>query len=222
MRIALLGGTGDVGEGLAVRWGRDTGHELLLGSRDPERAREAAESYRETVADHGGDADIAGYANEMVTDRADVAVLAVPPYHVVDTIEAVADRLDEDDVLVTPAAGMSRDEDGFSYNPPGAGSVAALVRETTPDTVPVVGAFHNLAAGRLADLGTELGIDTLVFGDDDDAVDSITQLAEEIEGLRALHVGGLGAAPEVESLTPLLINVAQQNEGLHDLGVRFH
>jgi NADPH-dependent F420 reductase len=82
MRIALLGGTGDIGEGLAVRWGRDTAHELLIGSRDPERAREAADAYQETVADHGGDADIAGYDNTMAADRADVAVLAVPPYHV--------------------------------------------------------------------------------------------------------------------------------------------
>ena len=222
MRVALLGGTGDVGEGLAVRWGRDTAHELLVGSRDPERARAAAESYTETVADAGGDAEIAGYANEMAADRADVAVLAVPPYHVADTVAAVADGLDGDDVLVTPAAGMSRDENGFSYNPPSAGSVAALVRAETPDEVPVVGAFHNLAAGRLADLEADLGIDTLVFGDDGDAVSLVVQLAEEIDGLRALRVGGLGAAPEVESLTPLLVNVAQQNDDLHDLGVRFH
>ncbi|MEZ3144133.1 NADPH-dependent F420 reductase [Halobaculum sp. MBLA0143] len=222
MRVALLGGTGDVGEGLAVRWGLDTAHELLVGSRDPERARTVAETYTETVADAGGDADIAGYVNKMAADRADVVVLAVPPYHVANTIAAVADSLDDDDVVVTPAAGMQRDEDGFSYRPPSAGSVAALVREETPDAVPVVGAFHNLAAGRLADLDAAMGIDTLVFGDDDDAVARVVQLAEEIDGLRALRVGGLGAAPEVESLTPLLINVAQQNDDLHDLGVRFH
>jgi hypothetical protein len=246
MRIALLGGTGDIGEGLAVRWGRDTDHEVLVGSRDPERAREAAEAYTETVAAAAADTDAAtggdaatasdasssgeeinatsaikGFTNEMAADRADVIVLAVPPYHIADTIESVAERLDGDDVLVTPAAGMKRDDDGFSYHPPGTGSVAALVREHAPEAVPVVGAFHNLAAGRLANLDADLGIDTLVFGDDADAVSEIVRVAEEIDGLRALCVGGLGNAPEVESLTPLLINVAQANDDLHDLGVRF-
>ena len=125
MRIALLGGTGDIGEGLTLRWARDAGHELLVGSRDPERARDRAEEYTATLADRGVDADIKGFENAMAADRADVVVLAVPAYHLVDTVESVADRLDADTVLVTPAVGMTRDDDGFSYNRPGAGSVAA-------------------------------------------------------------------------------------------------
>ncbi|WP_277553945.1 NADPH-dependent F420 reductase [Halobaculum limi] len=221
MRIALLGGTGDIGEGLAVRWGRDTDHELLVGSRDPEKARTAADDYVETVANAGGDATIKGFDNAMATDRADVVVLAVPPYHVADTVDAVADNLDTDDVVVTPAAGMKRDDDGFHYHPPSAGSVTALVRDAVPEEVPVVGAFHNLAAGRLADLSQDLGIDTLVVADDDDAAATVSRLAEEIEGLRALDAGGLSNAAEVESVTPLLINVASNNDDLHDLGVRF-
>jgi NADPH-dependent F420 reductase len=221
MRIALLGGTGDIGKGLALRWGRDTDHELLVGSRDPERARTAAESYVETVEAAGGDATVKGFANEMAADRADVVVLAVPPYHVADTVESVADALDEDDVVVTPAAGMKREDDGLRYHPPSAGSVTALVRDAVPEGVPVVGAFHNVAAGRLTDLDAELGIDTLVLGDDADARATVSRLAEEMEGLRALDAGGLGNAPEVEAVTPLLVNVATNNEGMHDLGVRF-
>ena len=221
MRIALLGGTGDIGEGLAVRWGRDTDHELLVGSRDPERARAAADDYAETVADAGGDATVKGFDNAMAADRADVVVLAVPPYHVADTVEAVESTLDADDVVVTPAAGMKREDDGFHYHPPSAGSVTALVRDAVPDEVSVVGAFHNLAAGRLSDLSQELGIDTLVLADDDAAADTVSRLAEEIEGLRALSGGSLSNAAEVESVTPLLINVASNNDDLHDLGVRF-
>jgi hypothetical protein len=95
------------------------------------------------------------------------------------------------------------------------------VADAVPDGVSVVGAFHNLAAGRLADLDADLGIDTLVVADDPDAKDTVTRLAEEIQGLRALDAGGLANAPEIEALTPLLINVAQNNEGMHDLGVRF-
>ncbi|WP_435145130.1 NADPH-dependent F420 reductase [Halobaculum sp. P14] len=221
MRIAVLGGTGDIGEGLVLRWGRDTNHELLVGSRDPAKARDAAESYAETVADRGGDADVKGFENRMAADRAEIVVLAVPPYHVADTVDAVADVLEDDDVVVTPAAGMKRGDDGFHYHPPSAGSVTALVRESVPADVPVVGAFHNLAAGRLADLDADLGVDTLLLADDADAKATVRRLAEEIEGLRALDAGGLDNAAEVESVTPLLVTVAMHNDDLDDLGVRF-
>jgi hypothetical protein len=99
--------------------------------------------------------------------------------------------------------------------------VTQIVADAAPEGVHVVGAFHNLAAGRLADLDAELGIDTLVVGDDPDATDMVSRLAEEIVGLRALNAGGIANAPEIEALTPLLINVAQENDGMHDLGVRF-
>ncbi len=221
MRIALLGGTGDIGRGLALRWGHDTDHELLVGSRDPEKARESADTYRTRLEERGVDADLKGFENAMAADRADVVVLAVPAYHLVDTVESVADRLDAGTILVTPAVGMQRDEDGFHYNRPGAGSVAALAAAETPEDVPLVGAFHNLPAGALADLDADFEWDTLVFGEDGDAKATVSQLAEEIEGLRALDVGGLANAPEVEAVTPLLINVAMCNDDLHDLGVKF-
>ena len=221
MRIALLGGTGEIGEGLALRWGHDTDHDIVIGSRDPEKAREAADDYETELADRGVDTKITGFENAMAADRADVAVVAVPPYHVADTIEAVTDSLAEGDIIVSPATGMQRDEDGFHYHPPDAGSVTAIAAAAAPDEVPVVGAFHNLAAGRLADLDSDLGIDTLVVADDDDAKATVSGLAEDIEGLRALDAGGLANAAEIESLTPLLINVAMNNDGLHDLGVRF-
>jgi NADPH-dependent F420 reductase len=220
MRIALLGGTGDIGEALALRWAFHSNHEVIVGSRDPERARSKAEAYETELASLGREVSINGFENAMAADRADVVVASVPAYHLVDTVEAVADRLG-DAVLVTPAVGMQRDEAGFHYNRPGAGSVAALAAEAAPPDVPVVGAFHNLAADRLATLDVEVDWDTLVFGDDEDAKITVMQLAEEIEGLRALDAGGLANAAEVEALTPLLINVAQHNDGMHDLGVKF-
>ncbi|ESS06740.1 MAG: NADPH-dependent F420 reductase, partial [uncultured archaeon A07HB70] len=152
---------------------------------------------------------------------ADVVVLAVPPYHVSDTVESVADEVDEEAILVSPATGMKRDEDGFHYHRPGAGSVTRVAANAAPDGVPVVGCFHNLAAGRLADLDTDLGVDTLVLADDDDARETVIALAESVDGLRALDAGPIANAAEVESLTPLLINVGMSNEGLHDPGVRF-
>ena len=221
MRIALLGGTGDIGEGLALRWGHDTDHDIVIGSRDPEKARTAAESYESELDDRGVDAKLTGFENAMAADRADVVVLAVPPYHVADTVDAIADSLGDSDILVSPATGMQRDENGFHYHPPDAGSVTAIVADAAPEGVSVVGAFHNLAAGRLSDLDSDLGIDTLVIAEDSDAKATVSGLAEDITGLRALDAGGLANAAEIESMTPLLINVAMNNDGLHDLGVRF-
>jgi hypothetical protein len=221
MRIALLGGTGDIGEGLALRWAYDTNHEVVIGSRDPDRARGKAEEYETELDSRGVDRKITGFENAMAADRADVIVVAVPAYHVSDTIEAIAEKLDDGDVLVTPATGMKRDDEGFHYHRPSAGSVTRLAADAAPAGVSVVGAFHNLAAGRLADLDADLGIDTLLVADDPDAKETVRLLADGIEGLRPLDAGGLANAPEIEALTPLLVNVAMHNDGLHDLGVRF-
>jgi hypothetical protein len=219
MDIALLGGTGDIGEGLALRFAYHTNHDVLIGSRDAERAEGKAEEYETELDSRGVDTIIEGGSNEAVAAAADVVVLAVPPYHVADTIETVAAALDEGDVLVSPATGMDRDDAGFHYDPPPAGSVTRHAANAAPEGIPLVGAFHNLAAGRLANLDAELGIDTFVLADDEDAKDVVTWLTEDIEGLRVLDAGPIANAAEVESLTPLLINVATNNEGMHELGL---
>jgi len=221
MRIALLGGTGDIGQGLALRWAYDTNHEVIIGSRDPEKARTKAEEYETELDSRGVDKGINGFENAMAADRADVVVLAVPPYHVSDTVESIADRLDEDTILVSPAVGMKSDESGLHYHKPGAGSVTAVAAEAAPEDVPVIGAFHNLSADRLANLDVEFDVDTLVVGDDGDAKETVAALAEGIEGLRALDAGPIENAAEVESVTPLVINIARYNDGMHDVGVKF-
>ena len=221
MRIAILGGTGDIGEALALRWARDTTHELRIGSRKEAKALAAVEEYRSTLSALDADATIEGFDNVTATDGADVVVLAVPPYHVTDLVETVADSVADDAILVSPAVGIKRDDDGFHYHQPPAGSVTQLVADAAPDGVPVVGAFHNLAAGRLSALESSFEMDTLVVSDNADAKRTVVELAERIDGLRALDAGPLANAAEVEAVTPLLINVAVNNDGLHDLGVRF-
>jgi NADPH-dependent F420 reductase len=221
MQIALLGGTGDIGEGLALRFAYDTDHDVVIGSREATRAETKAREYQAELDGRGLDVEVTGHENADAARDADVVVLAVPAYHLADTVEAIEDGLDDDTVLVTPAVGMKRDEDGFHYNRPGAGSVTALAAEAAPENVPVVGAYHNLPAARLANLDADLNIDTAIVGDDGDAVDTVTRLSEEIEGLRAVDAGPLANAAEIEAITPLLINVAKNNDGMHDLGVRF-
>jgi len=220
MHVALLGGTGDIGEGLALRLARDTDHAVTVGSRDVQKATAAAESYEETLTAHGVETAVAGETNPEAARAADVVVACVPAYHLTDTVESVADEL-EGAVLVSPAVGMKRDDAGLRYNPPGVGSVTQLAAGAAPEGTPVAGAFHNLAAGRLADLDATLGWDVPIVASEAAARDAVTTLVEEIEGLRPLDAGGLANAAEVEAVTPLLINLAKQNEGLHDLGVQF-
>jgi len=221
MDVSLLGGTGDIGEALALRWARDTDHAVVVGSRDAERARERVADYEDELAAHGAAGDLSGCGNEEAAARGDVVVCAVPAYHLADTVERVADALGPDDILVSPAVGMKHDEAGAHYNPPAAGSVTALAARAAPDGVAVVGAFHSLPAGPLSDLDASFEADTPVVGDDDAAVETVAGLAEDIEGLRARRAGGLDNASEVESLAPLLINIGEHDDDCHDVRVQF-
>jgi NADPH-dependent F420 reductase len=221
MHVALLGGTGDIGEGLALRLARDTDHEVIIGSREAEKATAAASDYESTLADHGIEASMDGLENPAAAGDAEIVVLTVPAYYLADTIEAVAAELD-DAVLVSPGVGMKRDESGMHYNPPSTGSVTELAAKSAPDGTPIAGAFHNLAADRLADLDADIDWDVPVVATDPDTKATVVGLVDELAGLRPLDAGDLSNAAEVESLTPLLINLAANNEGLHDLGVTFH
>lgn len=221
MEIAILGGTGDFGEGLAVRWAADAAHTVVVGSREAERASEAAARYDRRLDQSDEDGTIMGAVNPAAAGRADVVVCSVPAYHLADTVSSVADHLAPGTVLVSPAVGMKRDDDGAHYNRPGAGSVTALAANAAPEGVSVVGAFHNLPAPRLKQLDRELSADTLVVGDDDNAVRTVVGLAEDIRGLRAYRAGPLANAAEVEALSPLLINLATYNVDLDHAVIRF-
>lgn len=221
MHIAILGGTGAVGEGLALRWLYHTDHEVLVGSRKAERATAAAAEYRETVRRRGETCTVDGWQNAEAAGNADVVVLAIPPYHIAGQVEKVATSLTPGTVLVTPAVGMSRTDRGLSYNPPDAGSVTQLVADRAPAAVETVGAFHNLPADDLRDLERPLERDTLVVGDDREAKRLVMDLAAGIDGLRPLDAGPIQNAAAIESLTPLLINLASFNDDLGDVGIQF-
>lgn len=222
MRIALLGGTGDIGEGLALRWGLYSEHDLVIGSRSADKARTRAGEYDEAIANRGGDASITGAPNEEAAAGADIVVLSVPPEYVAVTVETVGDVLQSDSIVVSPAVSMSKDETGFHYvQPDDAESVTAVAASATPDDVATVGAFHNVSADRLANLDADLDIDTLVVADSRDAATTVAELADEIPGMNAVHAGPLENAPEIEGITPLLINVARYTQEMHHVGVSF-
>lgn len=221
MRIALLGGTGDIGEGLALRILAHTDHEVVIGSREAERARQAAERYEQTLAEHDVERAPDAAQNPAAARSGDIVILCVPPYYVRDTVKTIADGLDSATVLVTPAVGMRRTETGCHYDPPDIGSVTELVAKVAPDDVPVVGAYHCLPAGRLADLSVELEMDAPIVADDAEAKEYVWALTDAIPGLRPVDAGAIANAAGVESVTALLVTIAGHNEEFHDLGIRF-
>ncbi|WP_434531705.1 NADPH-dependent F420 reductase (plasmid) [Haloarcula sp. NS06] len=222
MELAILGGTGDIGEGLAMRFAADTDHAITIGSRDAAKASKRARTYEERLSNHGVETEINGTDNSSAAASADVVILAIPPHHVGDTVEALAeDDVLSDQLLISPAVGMNGDGDGLHYQPPSTGSVTEFVAERAPESVSVAGAFHNLAADRLADLEATLDVDTLVVADDPAVSERVVTLTADLAGVRPIPAGPLSNAAEVESLTPLLINIARYNEDMHDVGVSF-
>jgi len=222
MRIAILGGTGDIGEGLAVRFAADTSHTIVVGSRDASKAADRAGTYESRLANHGIERTIEHADNTAATSNADIVVLAIPPRYIGDTIEALAERdVLTDQLLISPAVGMRGNESGLHFNPPSLGSVTELVAERAPTSTAIAGAFHNLAADRLADLDADLDVDTLVVANDEEVRKQVIDLINELAGIRALSAGPLENAAEVESVTPLVINIARYNDDMYDVGVRF-
>lgn len=220
MRLALLGGTGDVGEALALRVTRDTDVEVVVGSRDSERAETAVKAYREKLDEHDVEHSLTGAENATAASQCEVVVLSVPPYYVEGTVEAVADALDPGTTLVSPAVGMSGDETGLHYKPPEIGSVAELAAEAAPDGVPVVGACTNLPAERLADLDEDVDMDTFVFGDDGDAKETVGDVVGGLRGIRILDAGPLANAADVEQLTPFLVTLGRYNDEVDHAGLK--
>ncbi len=221
MHVAIIGGTGDIGEGLALRLARDTTHTVIVGSRAETKAVGRADDYRDILGERGNDPSLLGMDNESAVEAGDVIVAAIPPEYIESTIESLAPVLTADKILVTPAVSMRRDSAGFHFDPPAAGSVSEAVEAVAPASVPVVGAFHNLAADALSNVDHELSADVLLTGDSPEAKAVVGYLVESIDGLRPLDAGPLANSAAVETVTPLLINLAIHNDGMHDLGVRF-
>jgi predicted dinucleotide-binding enzyme len=122
--------------------------------------------------------------------------------------------------VISPAVALSREDGNFHADPPPAGSVTELVAEVTPADAPVAGAYHTLPAGPLADLDRDLEMDVPIAGDPA-AVRTVVSLTEAVAGLRPLRAGGVGNAPELEALTPLLLNLGRHDERAEESGVRF-
>jgi 8-hydroxy-5-deazaflavin:NADPH oxidoreductase len=198
--IAVLGGTGKEGKGLALRWAAK-GHEIVIGSRSPERAQAAAQ---EMVAALGGNARVRGADNLAAAQACTLAVLSVPYAAQVETAQQVAAALAGKILIDVTAPLMPPRVDRVAL-PDGESAVVALQRRLGPE-VRVVSAFQNVSAAHLSDLGHEIDCDVLVCGDDAQARDVTVALANDA-GMRAWHAGVLANSVAAEALTSVLIAI---------------
>jgi len=222
MKIGLIGGTGDIGEGLALRWGFGTEHDLIIGSRSADKARARASDFagKLEIAGRKGKPRITGVANVGAAEGAEIVVLCVEAPHALASLQELLGVLGPDKIVVTPAVSMVRKGGVFLYAPPAEGSMAAHLARILPEEIPLVSAFHTVPAHKLADLSAKLDQDVVVLGDRKDATATIMKLVEEIDGLHPIDGGPLVTSSLVESITPLLINLAIVNKR-KNLAIKF-
>jgi 8-hydroxy-5-deazaflavin:NADPH oxidoreductase len=196
MRVALLGGTGSFGRALAVRL-REAGMDVVIGSRDAERARESAREL-----------GVGGATNEEALAGSDLAVLAVKAEAAIETATQLAGAIGDTPLLCVGSE--LRFAEGGVKPTPESRSLAERVAETV--AAPVVAGLHSLAAATLggADAPDE---DALVCGDDARAKELALELAAGLVSGRALDAGPLASARALEGMTAVIVNLNKRYKG---------
>ena len=203
-RIALVGGTGPEGRGLATRFA-EAGHTVVIGSRGAERGAEVADELAASLATSAPHATtVTGTDNATAVDGADLVVIVVPYTAHRPTLESLGSALDGK--IVVDAAVPVRFEKGPRPIEVEAGSATEEAKQILPEAR-VIGAFHNLSAEVLLEPGVPLNADVLVTGGDREAKDLVMALANQIEGARAVDAGPLRFSRFVEGITTLLIGI---------------
>jgi NADPH-dependent F420 reductase len=201
--IPILGGTGALGYGLAVRLAR-AGQSIVIGSRKPERALEAAERLRDAVSG----AEVEGLENGEAAKRGPIVFLTVPFRAQSETLTNLKQSLAEGQLLVDCTVPLAAAVSGKATRTIGVwqGSAAQQAQEMAPEGVTVISALHTVSASVLA--GDEaLDEDVLICGDRKADKARVAALIELIDGLRAVNAGPLDQARIVEPLTALLIGI---------------
>jgi len=206
-KIAVLGGTGKEGSGLALRWA-NAGHHIVIGSRARERAQEAAAAINARVGIERAE----GADNLAAAQRGDIVVLTVPYAAQLATLEEVRTALagkiliDVTVPLVPPQVGRAQLPDG--------GSAVVKAQTMLGPGVRGVSAFQNVSAELLTELDQAVDCDVLVCGDDRDARAQVIALAQDA-GMRAFHAGPLANSVVAEALTSVLITINRQYKVKH-------
>jgi 8-hydroxy-5-deazaflavin:NADPH oxidoreductase len=202
--IPIVGGTGALGAGLALRWAQ-AGIPIAIGSRSAQRAEEAAARVRQAVSG----AEVEGLPNGDAATRGEIVFLTVPFRAQSENLNNLREALRPGQILVDCTVPLAAAVGGKATRSLGVwqGSAAQQAQEMVPDGVTVVAALHTIAAPTLSDPGAELDEDVLICGDRKADKARVAGLIEMIPGLRAVNAGPLEMARIVEQLTPLLISV---------------
>lgn len=204
MKIAVLGGTGKEGSGLALRWA-NAGHTVTIGSRDAARASAVSQELNLIF----GDDRITGADNLTAALQADVVVLSVPYTAHAETIAAVKDAL-AGKVIVDVTVPINP-ADFLRVHVPTGGSASREAQSMLDNGARVVAAFQNISATHLKKLDAVVDCDVLVCGDEDAAKQIGMQLVRDV-GMRAWDAGPLDNAVVVEGLTPILLGINKRHK----------
>ena len=202
--VPIIGGTGSLGFGLALRLAR-AGTPVVIGSRDPGRAAEAAAKLAQRVSD----ADVTGLENDEAAMRGPIVLLCVPFRNQSENLTNLKGVLQPGQVLVDATVPLAAAVSGRATRLLGVpqGSAGLQAAEMAPDGVQVVSALHTVSAPTLNDLDQSLDEDVLVAGDSVEAKRRVARLIARIDGLRPVNAGRLEASKLIEALTPLLIGI---------------
>jgi len=216
VKIGIIGGTGDIGEGMALRL--SPYHEVIVGSREESKAVASCEACAAILAERGvAECSLRGVSNQCAVDEADIVVLAIPFRHVAPTLRSLSGF--EGKIVISPVNPIERST-FFYYAPPPEGSAALLIESLLPKSATVCAAFNNIAAAKWKRLDEALDESVAVCCDDADVKRQVMDLVNGISRLRAYDAGPLAAASMVESVTPLLLNIGRYS-GMKDVGIRF-
>ena len=199
LNIAVLGGTGKEGSGLALRWAA-AGHSVILGSREAEKARHAAAELNATL----GHEVVQGMTNQAAAAQANVVVLAVPYAAHAVTLESIKEMV-QGKVLIDVTVPLDP-QNVRRAKLPAAGSAPAEAQQILGEGVKVVAAFQNISAEHLRALDHEIECDVLVCGNDKDAKKLAIELAQAAR-MTAWDAGPIENALVVEGLTSVLIHL---------------
>jgi NADPH-dependent F420 reductase len=214
--VCIVGGTGALGFGLALRLGR-AGVPVTIGSRDAARAEEAADRASRILPD----SNFNSAENSDAVANADIVILAVPFRNQSENLTNLKTALRPGQLLVDATVPLAAAVSGKATRTLGVwqGSAAQQALEMAPEGVKVLSAFHTVSAPTLADLEHELDEDVLICGDSKDDKRRLAELVRRIDGLRPVDCGPLEMARIVEQLTALIISINVRNKVR--AGIRF-
>jgi 8-hydroxy-5-deazaflavin:NADPH oxidoreductase len=216
-QVAIIGGTGDLGLGLAIRLAA-AGVPIIIGSREAARAAQAADTVREKARQVAtADVSVTGKINAEAAFSADIVIITVPFPAQGATLRDIKGSLREKTLVVDATVPLAATVGGKPTRLVGVwqGSAAEQAREIIPAANAVVAAFHNVSATALADWSQHLDCDVLVCGDDAWAKERLYPLIRLITGLRPVDAGPLESARIVESITALLIGMNRRYKVPH-------